>query len=174
MSYLKKYGFTTNKNLTIYVTTPVHKIDTHYLLPSLVGSFEHCLEPSGSTQCEEIYNKTVDTWRRPTDRAFPQLPWAVMPLLPENFLTFFSIYPAILLTWMLVKITMLQPSLLTSVSDNHVATFTTDKCLTLCDMIANIFPLKIFISCFYYNINFTCHHHMTQTTISVTNLASIS
>jgi len=39
-----------------------------------------------------------------------------MPLFPENFLTFFSSFPAILLTWMLVTITMLQPSLLTSAS----------------------------------------------------------
>lgn len=51
-----------NKNLTIYVTTPVHKIDTYYLFLNLVGSFEHCLEPSDSTQCEELHNnKTENT-----------------------------------------------------------------------------------------------------------------
>jgi len=47
--------------LIIYVTIPVHKIDTHYLFLNLVGSFEYCLEPPGSTQCEEFHNKPEDT-----------------------------------------------------------------------------------------------------------------
>jgi len=47
--------------LIIYVTTAVHKIDTHYLFLNLVGSFENCLKPSGSTQCEEFHNKTENT-----------------------------------------------------------------------------------------------------------------
>lgn len=106
----------TNKNLIIYVTTPVHKLDTRYLLLNLVDTFEHCLEPSGSTQCQEFHNKTEDTWRSATDWASPQLPWVVMLLFPENFLTFLPSYPAILLTRMLAILTMLQPSLLTSAS----------------------------------------------------------